>query len=176
MPRRAADRKVCLASAIFAAPTPSRGAVAGEGLIDQAFHRTQRVGGLLGPAPGTRAAAGVVVVDHRLQLSQQVGIAASVRSLGGSREDRLPPSGGEVSQVGDRPRDRGFDGGRSLTAGLMSPGTQLPGQVPCLLNYPCPSRVGGDTGQVRSAANLKVKASAEFPSGIQQILAQSRRS
>jgi hypothetical protein len=34
-------------------------------------------------------------------------------------EDRLPPDGAEVSQVGDRPRDRGFDGGRSLTAGLM---------------------------------------------------------
>jgi hypothetical protein len=34
-------------------------------------------------------------------------------------EDRLPPDGANVSQVSDRPRDRGFDGGRSLTAGLM---------------------------------------------------------
>ena len=34
-------------------------------------------------------------------------------------EDRLPPDGADVSEVGDRRRDRGFDSGRSLTAGLM---------------------------------------------------------
>ena len=34
-------------------------------------------------------------------------------------EDRSSLDGAEVIQVGDRPRDRGFDDGRSLTSGLM---------------------------------------------------------
>lgn len=34
-------------------------------------------------------------------------------------EDRLPPDGADVGQIGDRPRDRGRGLGRSLTAGLM---------------------------------------------------------
>jgi hypothetical protein len=34
-------------------------------------------------------------------------------------EDRLPPNGAETSEVGDRSRGRGFDGGWPLIAGLM---------------------------------------------------------
>jgi len=98
-----------------------------------------RAGSQLLRDPGTdrvRVAPDHQVIDEPVADVGDVGLGVSVplenriRSLAaGSRgavvlvdqavEDRSSLDGVEVSQVGDRPRDRGFDDGRSLTAGLV---------------------------------------------------------